>query len=220
MQSSSAKQDIETGAAKSTSTPEMKRLVFLSAAAAVVQAVALFGWLTLKLDAGVVQISFISLDPPITTIIFFAALFTLPTALATPVVMFTHWKPAFKIFGSQQFTDSLRGQFAAPFRMKYLYTIQAIINGVALGLSLKYDFYWPAILNITNIVLYCAGLVLVVQHFKNPNVPTDLASTAGSILGSTGAVDRIDSLERDVKTLKHEMEALKNQLVALHTPSV
>jgi hypothetical protein len=219
MQSSTAKQDIETGAAKSTSTPQMKILVFLSAAAAVVQAVALLGWVTLKLDAGIVQVSFLSMDPPITSIIFFAALFTLPTALATPVVMFTHWKPAFKILGSQQFTDSLRGQFAAPFRMKYLYTIQAFINGVAL-ISLKYDFYWPAILNITNIVLYCLGLVFVIQHFKNPNVPTDLASTAGSILGSTGAVDRIDSLERDVKTLKHEMEALKNQVVALQASSV
>merc|ERR1712054_439507 len=127
---------------KSTSTPETMKLVFLTAAAAVVQAIALIGWVTLKIDAGVIQVSFLSMDPPVTSIVFFAALFVLPTALATPVVMFTHWKPDAVLFGSQQLTDTLRGQFAAPFRMKYLYFIMAVVNGLTL-ISLKYTFFWP-----------------------------------------------------------------------------
>merc|ERR1739848_366908 len=135
------------------------------------------------------------MDPPITSIVFFAALFVLPTSLATPLVMYSNWKPNFVFCGSQQLTDSLRGQFAAPFRMKYLYFVQALVNGIAL-LSLKYAFYWPAALNMTNICLYCIGLVFVVKHFQNPNVPTDLATVAGSMMGSTVAVGRIDALER------------------------
>merc|ERR1712061_923321 len=128
-------------------------------------------------DAGSVQVGFIGLDPPLTSIVFFAALFAVPTALATPVCMFTQWKPDFVLFGSQQLTDTLRGQFAAPFRMKYLYGVMAVVNGITL-LSLKYKFFWPVALNIINIVLYAAGFALVFQHFKNPNVPTDLATTA------------------------------------------
>merc|ERR1712224_169858 len=122
------------------------------------------------------------------------------------------------LFGSQQLTDSMRGQFAAPFRMKYLYAVQAFINGVAL-LSLKYQFFWPAALNMLNIALYSAGLAFVFKHFQNPNVPTDLATTAGSIIGSTAAVDagRLDALERDVKTLKQELEEFKVQLKAKET---
>jgi len=200
---------MESGA-KSTSTPEMMWLLVLSGVAAVVQAVALLGWITAKVDAGIIQVGFIGLDPPITSIVFFAALFTIPTSLATPLVMFTHWKPSAVLLGSQQLTDSLRGQFAAPFRMKYLYFVQALINGIAL-LSLKYQFFWPAALNMLNIVLYGAGLFLVFQHFKRDSVPTDLASTAGSIMGSTADVARIDALERTVQTLKQELEQLKSQ---------
>merc|ERR1712054_83912 len=91
----------------------------------------------------------------------------IPTALSTPLVMFTHWKPESVLFKSQQLTDTLRGQFAAPFRMKYLYFIQAVMNGISL-ISLKYKFWWPAALNILNIVLYLAGLALVTKHFQNP----------------------------------------------------
>merc|ERR1719262_2152635 len=124
-------QDIENGA-KSTSTPEMMKLVFLSAIAAVVQAIALLGWVTAEYDAGLVKVGFLGMDPPITSIVFFAAAFSLPTAIATPLSMFTHWKPSVVLFGSQQLTDSLRGQFAAPFRMKCLYGVQTIVNGIAL----------------------------------------------------------------------------------------
>merc|ERR1712072_1436944 len=120
----------------------MMKLFVLSIVAAIVQATALFGWLTLKIDAGIIQIGFIGMDPPITSIVFFAALFCLPTSLATPLVMFINWKPKVVLVGSQQLTDSLRGQFAAPFRMKYLYGVMAVINGVAM-ISLKYQFFWP-----------------------------------------------------------------------------
>merc|ERR1712032_909105 len=193
-----------------TSTPEMKILVALSSVAAFVQAIALIGWITAKVDAGIVQTGFIGMDPPITSIVFFAAAFCVPTALVTPVAMFTHWKPKFVLLGSQQLTDSLRGQFAAPFRMKYLYGVMAFVNGIAL-VSLKYKFFWPAAFNMLNIALYSAGLALVFKHFQNENVPTDLATTAGSMIGSTAAIDagRLDALERDVKILKQELEALK-----------
>lgn len=215
MQGSTVKQDIEAGGIKSTSTPEMMKLVFISAIAAVVQAVALIGWITAEVDAGLIKVGFISLDPPLTSIVFFAAAFVVPTALATPVVMFTHWKPDSVLLGSKQFTDSLRGRFVAPFLMKYLYGIQAVMNGVALA-SLKYQFFWPAALNIVNIGLYSAGLFLVFQHFKNPNVPTDLATVAASMVGGTMATGRIDSLEQDVKTLKQEVQELKYQLAMIH----
>merc|ERR1712072_958715 len=94
--------------------------------------------------------------------------------------------------------------------MKYLYFVQAIMNGIAL-ISLKYKFWWPAALNI----LYIAGFVLVTKHFQNPNVPTDLASTAKSMIGVVGStVDsgRIESLEADVKMLKQELHALRMSL--------
>jgi len=211
------KPDIENGT-KSTSTPETMKLVVLSACAAIVQAIALIGWFTLELDAGVVKVRFLSLDPPITSFVFFAALFCIPTALSTPLVMFTHWKPDAVLFRSQQLTDTLRGQFAAPFRMKYLYGVQAVINGICL-VSLKYDFYWPAALNIVNIVLYCAGLLLVIQHFKNPNVPTDLATTAGSVMGSSADVGRLAALEQDVKTLKDDIQELKKHLSVKPVPT-
>merc|ERR1719174_3482713 len=123
--------DVEAQGVKSTSTPEMMKLFVISACAAIVQAIALIGWSTLELDLGLVKVRFLSMDPPITTIIFFAALFCIPTALSTPLVMFTHWKPGSVLVGSQQLTDTLRGQFAAPFRMKYLYGVQAVINGIA-----------------------------------------------------------------------------------------
>jgi len=209
--------DVENGI-KSTSTPEMLKLIVLSACAAAVQAIALIGWYTLELDAGVVKVRFLSLDPPITSIVFFAALFCIPSALATPLVMFTHWKPDAVLFGSQQLTDTLRGQFAAPFRMKYLYGVMAFINGVAL-VSLKYDFYWPAALNMVNIGLYGAGLLVVIQHFKNPNVPTDLATTAASVMGTSTDVGRLAALELDVKNLKEEIQELKKLLVVKHAPS-
>merc|ERR1712228_828091 len=124
--------------------------------------------------------------------------------------MFTHWKPNVVLFGSQQLTDTLRGQFAAPFRMKYLFGVMAVINGLTL-LSLKYQFFWPAACNILNIVLYAVGLALVFKHFQNPNVPTDLATTAGSMIGSAAAVDagRLEALEREVKALKQELEEVK-----------
>merc|ERR1711990_1157746 len=95
--------------------------------------------------------------------------------------------------------------------MGYLYFVQALVNGIALGLSLKYDFYWPAFLNITNIALYVVGLVFVTKHFQNPNVPTDLASTAASIMGNGIGVapGRIDSLEKDVKMLKQEIQEFR-----------
>merc|ERR1711985_141861 len=70
-------------------------------------------------------------------------------------------------------------------------------------------FFWPAALNIVNLALYGAGLVLVIQHFKRPNVPTDLASTAGSMMGGTVDVGRLDALEREMKTLKQELQELK-----------
>merc|ERR1711924_310728 len=126
----------------------MKILVIISGIASLVQALALFGWLTLKIKSGPIEVGFLSLDPPMTS--------RIPTSLATPVVMLTNWKPNFVLCGSQQLTDSLRGQFAAPFRMKYLYFAQALVNGIALGCSLKYDFYWPAFLNITNIAHRCS----------------------------------------------------------------
>jgi hypothetical protein len=210
MQGSSATQTGQNGA-KSTSTPEMMGLFVLSSVAAMVQALAVVGWLTAKVDAGIIQVGFIGLDPPITTIVFFAALFAVPTAMATPVCMFTHWKPKVVLFGSQQLTDTLRGQFAAPFRMKYLFGVMAVINGLTL-LSLKYQFFWPAACNILNIVLYAVGLALVFKHFQNPNVPTDLATTAASMIGSTADASRIDSLERKVKALQQELEELKTQL--------
>merc|ERR1719482_588618 len=186
-------------------------LFVLSSVAAIVQAIAVLGWITAKVGAGRVQVGFIGLDPPLTSIVFFAALFAVPTALATPVCMFTHWKPNVVLFGSQQLTDTLRGQFAAPFRMKYLYGVMAVVNGLTL-ISLKYTFLWPVALNIINIVLYVVGLGLVFKHFQNPNVPTDLATTAASMIGSAAsAVDvaRLDALERDVKTLEKELSELK-----------
>jgi len=237
LQAPSTQQDIENGvtAEKTTSTPEMMYLFCLSSAAAVVQSVALLGWLTAKyapadeindqinqISGGQVQsidglkteVGFIGLDPPLTTLVFFAALFVIPTAVTTPLSMFTHWKPAAVLFGSQQVTDTLRGQFAAPFRMKYLYGVQAVMNGIAF-LSLKYTFFWPLALNILNVVLYLVGLALVCKHFQNPNVPTDLATTAGSMMGVSAAASRIDSLEQEVKNLKKELEALKNEMVAV-----
>lgn len=215
-------QDIESGAVKSTSTPEMMILVFLSAVAAIVQGLALFGWLSIKEgpERGP-QVGFMSLDPPLTSIVFFAALFVIPTSVATPLSMFTHWKPNAALFKSQQVTDTLRGQFAAPFRMKYLYFVQALMNGIAL-ISLKYKFWWPAALNVLNIVLYLAGLALVIKHFQNPNVPTDLATTAKSMIGAVGstvASGRIESLEADVKMLKQELHELKSSLALRQTGS-
>merc|ERR1712050_120628 len=133
---------------------------------------------------------------------------------ATPACMFTHWKPAVVLFGSQQLTDTMRGQFAAPFRMKYLYGVMAFVNGLTL-ISLKYEFLWPLALNILNIALYSVGLLLVFQHFKNPDVPTDLATTAASMIGSAGStvdVTRLNTLERDVRTLQKELSELKVQL--------
>jgi len=213
MQGSSTTPNTESGV-KSTSTPEMMMLFVLSSVAAIVQALAVLGWLTAKIDAGIVQVGFIGLDPPLTSIVFFAALFAVPTALMTPVSMFTHWKPNVVLFGSQQLTDTLRGQFAAPFRMKYLYGVMAVVNGLTL-ISLKYTFFWPVALNILNIVLYVVGLALVFQHFKRPNVPTDLASTAASMIGSAGNsadVARLGALETAVKALQQELSELKNQL--------
>jgi len=189
-------------------------LFVLSSIAAVVQAVAVFGWLTVTLDAGIVQVGFISLDPPLTTIVFFAALFAVPTALAAPMSMFTHWKPNVVLFRSQQLTDTLRGQFAAPFRMKYLYGVMAVVNGLTL-ISLKYVFLWPLALNILNMTLYAVCIGLVFKHFQNPNVPTDLSTTAASMIGSTGSaadVLRIDALEREVKTLQQEVSELKTKV--------
>merc|ERR1719222_505670 len=130
-------------------------LFALSSVAAIVQAVAVLGWLTAEVDAGIVQVSFIGLDPPLTSIVFFGALFAVPIALVTPVCMFTHWKPNAALFRSQQLTDTLRGQFAAPFRMKYLYSVMAAINGLTL-ISLKYTFFWPLAMNILNVGLYAA----------------------------------------------------------------
>jgi hypothetical protein len=227
MQNSSTNQDVESGSKleKSTSTPEMKYLVLLSSIAAFVQCVALFGWVTVKysspdLGGGYkLEVGFVGLDPPITSIVFFAALFVIPTALATPVSMFTHFKPKAVLFRSQQVTDSLRGQFAMPFRMKYLYVIQAVMNGIGL-LSFKYTFFWPVAANIVNIVLYLLGLALVVKHFQNPNVPTDLASTAASVMGGTAGTVRLDSLEQEVKKLKQEMETLKNQVETMKEAQV
>merc|ERR1712216_1037381 len=221
MQGSSTTPSTESGV-KSTSTPEMMMLFVLSSVAAIVQALAVLGWLTAKIDAGIVQVGFIGLDPPLTSIVFFAALFAVPTALATPVCMFTHWKPNVVLFGSQQLTDTLRGQFAAPFRMKYLYGVMAVVNGLTL-ISLKYTFLWPLALNILNIVLYVVGLGLVFKHFQNPNVPTDLASTAASMIGSTSSaadVARLDALERDVKTLRQEISELKTQLKVAQSEAV
>merc|ERR1711862_981176 len=169
-------------------------LFALSSVAAVVQAIAVFGWLTVTLDAGIVQVGFISLDPPLTTIVFFAALFAVPTALAAPMSMFTHWKPSVVLFRSQQLTDTLRGQFAAPFRMKYLYGVMAVVNGLTL-ISLKYTFFWPLAMNMINIGLYAAGLALVCKHFQNPNVPTDLASTAASMIGSAASAADVARLD-------------------------
>jgi len=213
MQGSSATQNKESGV-KSTSTPEMMMLFVLSSIAAVVQVVAVLGWLTVKVGAGIVQVGFIGLDPPLTSIVFFAALFAVPSALAAPVCMFTHWKPNAVLFTSQQLTDTVRGQFAAPFRMKYLYGVMAVVNGLTL-ISLKYTFFWPLAMNMINIGLYAAGLALVCKHFQNPNVPTDLATTAASMIGSVGnAADaaRIDALERNVKTLQEELLEIKSQL--------
>jgi len=221
MQGSSTTQNTESGV-KSTSTPEMMQLFVLSSVAAIVQVVAVLGWLTVKVGEGRVQVGFIGLDPPLTSIVFFAALFSVPTALATPASMFTHWKPNVVLFGSKQLTDTLRGQFAAPFRMKYLYCVMAVVNGLTL-ISLKYTFLWPAALNIVNIVLYAVGLVLVFQHFKRPNVPTDLATTAASMIGGTSSaadVARLDALERDVKTLRQELSELKTQLKVTQSEAV
>merc|ERR1711985_214860 len=98
--------------------------------------------------------------------------------------------------------------------MKYLYGVMSVVNGLTL-ISLKYTFLWPVALNILNIVLYVVGLVLVFKHFQNPNVPTDLATTAASMIGgAAGAADiaRLDALERDVKTLEQELSELKTQL--------
>jgi len=172
------------------------------------------GWLTVKVGNAFVQVGFIGLDPPLTSIVFFATLFSIPTALATPACMFTHWKPAVVLFGSQQLTDTMRGQFAAPFRMKYLYGVMAFVNGLTL-ISLKYEFLWPLALNILNITIYAVCLVLVIKHFQNPNVPTDLSTTAASMIGSTGSaadVLRIDALEREVKTLQQEVSELKTKV--------
>merc|ERR1712110_183058 len=105
MQSSTAAQNTDSDV-KSTSTPEMMILFTLSSVAAVVQTIAVLGWLAAKVDAGIVQVGFIGMDPPLTSIVFFAALFSVPTALATPVCMFTHWKPSVVLFGSQQLTDT------------------------------------------------------------------------------------------------------------------
>merc|ERR1719473_2353603 len=160
------------------------KLVIVSSMAAVIQVVILIGWVSLGWQVGRVRVSFISVDPPFTQIVFFASLFALPTSMVTPLSMLTHWKPGLVLFKSQQITDSLRGQFAIPFRMKYLYAVQAVVNVIGFATVFKYDFFWPAALNMINICLYLLGLVLVVKHFQNPLVPVDLASTAGSVMGS------------------------------------
>lgn len=153
------------------------------------------------------QVGFLGMDPPITSMIFFAMLLSLPVAIGAPFAMFTHWKPDVVLLGSQQVTDSLRSQVAAPCRMKRLYYVMAFLNGVAF-VSLKYAFYWPLALNMLNMGLYAAGVAMVLQHFKNPNV---------LILATTDA-GRIDALEHEVKNLKVELSALKNQLVAKESP--
>merc|ERR1719486_507086 len=142
------------------------KLVVLSSIAAVVQVIVLIGWLTLSWDLGIVRVRFVSMDPPFTSIVLFASLFALPTSLATPVCMLTHWKPEWILFASKQITDTLRGQFAMPFRMKYLYFVQAAVNGIGFATVFKYDFYWPAAMNIVNICLYLLGLALVIKHFQ------------------------------------------------------
>merc|ERR1711977_484394 len=97
------------------------------------------------------------------------------------------------------------------------YFVQVVINCIAL-ISLRYKFFWPAALNIVNIALYGAGLALVIQHFKNPNVPTDLATTAASMVGGTADVGRIAALEQDVKNLKAEIKELTNRVAAKQVP--
>jgi len=229
VESSTVQQDAQTGA-KSLSTPEMMKLFALSTGAGVLQVIAFLGWVTLKIDVGLpaeaaaaagaaaagmrkggfelpevpaLQIGFIGMDPPITSMIFFAMLFSLPVAIAAPFSMFTHWKPESVLLGSQQLTDSLRGLVAAPYHMKRLYVVMACMNGIGL-LSLGYSFFWPLVLNIINIGLYAAGFALVLEHFKNPDVP----------IRATTDVGRIDALEQEVKHLKQELSALRNQLSA------
>lgn len=224
MQSAPTTQDVETGAAPtqktSTSTPQMLALVVISTVACVFQGLALFGWYTVEVDAGPVQVRFLSLDPPITTIVFFGALFAFPTAIATPLCMLTHWKPDMVLLWSKQFTDTLRGQVAAPFKMKYLYFIMAAINGLNLISFFKYEvFLWPLALNILNVALYSVGLVFVFLHFKNPNVPTDLQTVAASVMGAAGPMGpvhakRIDQLESDLKALRDEVQVLRQQMAA------
>jgi hypothetical protein len=223
MQSAPTTQDVEAGAAParnvSTSTPQMLALVVISTVACVFQGLALFGWYTVEVDAGPVQVRFISLDPPITQIVFFGALFAFPTAIATPLCMLTHWKPDMVLLGSKQFTDTLRGQFAAPFRMKYLYFIMAAINGLSLISYFKYEvFLWPLALNISNVALYSIGLVFVFLHFNNPNVPAEFQTVAASVMGGAGSMGhmdakRIDQLENDLKALRDEVQVLRQQMV-------
>merc|ERR1712151_784716 len=83
-------------------------------------------------------------------------------------------------------------------------------------------FLWPLAVNTCNIALYSLGLFFVFMHFRNPNVPTDLQTVAGSVMGTAANmghtdVKRIDQVESDLKALRDEVCILRQQLTTQTT---
>ena len=108
---------------KTTISMQMKAIVALSTLAAVLAVPAAIGYWTFEITATVAGSEvnlgrFLSYDRLPCTIACFAATFSAPTAIVTPLAMYTHMNPDFVLFASKQMTDQLRAKFANPFKMK------------------------------------------------------------------------------------------------------
>lgn len=239
--------DIEAGEQKTTSTQQMLGIVVVSSVAFVTTLLGSIGYLThrVKIDSGVDGIPdvdagpFMSFNPPLTSIVGMASIFICPIALATPVAMFVHWRPEAILCGSKQMTDQLRAKFANPFKMKYLFCVQAFLHLLVMVLTVaskkcaeaanpvtgdtveacvEVGFPWMCFFSIMSASLYSGCLCLVIFHFRNPNVATALSIEEGGyvVAGKNGVeVGRISTLETQVQALQAKVDDLTSKLEGL-----
>ena len=232
---------------KTTSTKQMAGIVGLSLVAAVFTFIQMTGYLDLASSCDVDEPTACGLSefaPPAGVIVIMASLMLLPVAISTPIAMFVHLKPSVVLLGSKQMTDQLREKFANPFKMKYLFFIQGVLNfvvliimceaeeceevqvpvydsnGYATGATTKEICYeigwqWPCAFNLLNGLLYFACLALVFSHFMNPNVATSLSFEMGGFAAGSGGGG--GASEGRVKTLETTVTSLQEQLDALST---
>ena len=228
---------------KTTSTIQMAGIVVLSLVAAVFTFIQMTGYLDLAKACTTDEPTACGLSEfasPAGVMVIMASLMLVPVAISTPIAMFVHYKPDVVLLGSKQMTDQLREKFANPFKMKYLFFIQGVLNfvmliimceaeecedmqvptydasGFATGSTTKEICYeigwqWPCAFNLLNGLLYFACLALVFSHFMNPNVATSLSIEMGGFAAGGGG----GASEGRVKTLEITVTSLQEQLDAL-----